>query len=456
MADLSVNFAGLKLKNPLMVSAGPVTGNIEMIKKLVDAGIGTLVTKSSYTKREYEKWVGRKDIFPYKPVYKYQKLKDGTLFSLPSQSDVPISGVAKRIEKMKKQLDIPIIGSILGITPKGYGEAAKILENAGADAIEIDLCCLIPENLTLLKYGGQNASMNPKAYAKIVKTVKKAVSIPVGVKSTLSCYVAPRVIEGIARAKISNRMPDFVTIVGQLDQNPGVDMDTLKPLIPHFCSLGWEGELNKLTYSQVALFSKTFDLNNPFLSASGGIRDYQGVLTSIALGATTVQFLTVVLDKGPSVIKTMIKNLNMYLDEHGISRISDLIGTASKDYIPSLSMGEYMRNRDMLFGTVYASIDENICNGCGLCEEVCHECAIAVSDKKAKVEKEKCRGCNLCVLKCPNNAISLKNFEEIERLIQKYKKSEGPDSFRDFMRKERIGFSDLITLPKKLKLWGFA
>lgn len=453
MADLRVDFAGIRLENPLIASAGPITSNFERVKKLADAGVGAAITKTGFTKQEYEKWVGRKGIFPYKPGYKYMSLQNGTLLCLATLSDVSVLDMAKRIEKMKNELDIPIIGSIMGLSIEGYRESARILESAGADAIEIDLCCPIPEFITLYKYAGQNASLNPKIYAKIVKSVKKTVSIPVGVKSTVSSYIAPKILEGLLRTKISNKMPDFITLVGQLDQNPGIDIDTLKPLVPHFPTMGWEGELDKLTFSALAMFSTTLGINNPVLSASGGIRDFKGVINSLALGATTVQFQTLVLDKGPNIIKKINKNLHSYLDAHGFSSINEIIGSGIQDYIPSLVLGEFMRERDRLYGILYAAVNHKLCNGCGICENICTENAIIIKDKKAIIEKEKCRGCNLCVLKCPKDAIRLENFEELEKLIEKYRNSERAQSFKVFMNKRKFGIIDMLTLYRKLKRW---
>ena len=178
MADLRVDFAGLKLRNPIIASAGPITSNLENVRKLADSGVAAIVTKTGFTRYEYEKWVGRKNIFPYKPVYKYQSLQNGRLLSLPTLADVPVSDMARRVEKMK-QCNIPIIGSIMGLSPAGYCESARILASAGVDAIEIDLCCTIPEFTTTYKYAGQNVNFHPGKYAHLAAIVKDAVDLPV-------------------------------------------------------------------------------------------------------------------------------------------------------------------------------------------------------------------------------------------------------------------------------------
>jgi len=455
MADLRVSFAGLTLSNPLIASAGPVTANVEMVRKLADAGVGAVVTKTGLTKREYETWVGRRNIFPYKPVYKYQSLYRGRLLSLPTLSDVPVSDMARRIEKMKI-LGVPIVGSIMGLTPRGYRESARILESAGADALELDLCCTIPEFNSRYRYAGQNVSLYPKLYARLLKNVKDTVSIPVGAKSTVSLYVYPKLFEGLIRAKLANSLPDFVTLVGQLDENPGVNLDTLQPLIPHISTFGWQGSLAKLTYSALATFSSSLGLRHPVLSASGGIRDCEGVVTSMALGATTVQFQTAILDKGVTVITKVLKDLESYLATHRIAAIEQIIGRASESYIPALMLGKFMLERDTLYGKLLATVDPELCNGCGLCAAVCTEHAVHQEEEKVFIDRNVCRACNLCVLKCPQAAVRLENYELLEGLIEKYKNAAPARSFREFIQKERIGLMDKLKLPGKLRKWGFA
>jgi dihydroorotate dehydrogenase/NAD-dependent dihydropyrimidine dehydrogenase PreA subunit len=454
MADLSVRFAGLTLENPLIAAAGPITGNVEMAKKLSDAGVAAIVSKTSFVKREYEKWVGRRNIFPYKPVYKYQGLARGRLLSLPTQSDVPVDELARRVETIKKS-GITVIASVIGLSVGGYVESAKLFENAGADAIELNFCCTIPEFTTLYRYAGENVTLNPKKYAKLIKAVKQVVSIPVGAKSTVSLAVYAKIFEGLLRAKIANRLPDFITLTGQLDQNPGIDLETLEPLIPHVSTFGWQGSLSNLTYSALGTFSSSLGTETPKLSASGGIRDHQGVITAMALGATTVQIHTAILDKGPAVLSRILEKLDAHLDGHGISRIEEIIGKASRGYIPSFLIGRFMRERDHLFGTVYAGVEDELCNGCGICESVCTENAIAVNEKTVAIDRAQCRGCNLCVLKCPTQALRLENYHELEAMIERFKSSPHARSFKQFMQKDRVGLLDIASLPGKLKSWGF-
>ena len=251
-------------------------------------------------------------------------------------------------------------------------------------------------------------------------------------------------------------MPDFITLVGQLDENPGVNLETLAPIIPHFPTMGWQGTLSGLTYSALATFSSTLGTQNPYLSASGGIRNHEGVINAMALGATTVQVLTAVLDKGPGVITKILDALDRYLSSHEIGSITSLVGVGSRDLISSVVLGKFMLERDVLSGKIYAGVNEELCNGCGLCGQVCTEEAIVFYDGKASVDKGKCRACNLCVLKCPRQAIKLRNIELLEQFIERYKNTENVRSFRDFMKKPKVGFMDKIFILKNLKHWGLA
>lgn len=258
------------------------------------------------------------------------------------------------------------------------------------------------------------------------------------------------------RSKVRNALPDFVTLVGQLDQNPGVDLDHLRPLVPHIPTFGWQGSLAPLTYSALATFSSTLGTDRPPLSASGGIRDHKGALTAIALGATTVQLQTAVLDKGVEVVPRILQSLEAHLDARGIVRLESTVGVASREYIPAMVLGRFMRERDRLFGRMHAALRTDVCKGCGLCEEVCTEAAIAMVDGKPVVERAKCRACNLCVLKCAPGALYLENFALLEELAQRFKDTAEVRAFRQFMGRERIGWWDLLSLPGKLKAWGFA
>ena len=400
MVDLSVDFCGLQLKNPIIAAAGPITAHEEMVKRLADEGVAAVVSKTGFVRREYETWVGRKHIFPYRPVYKYQGLDHGRLLSLPTLCDIPVEEMAGRLERMKKA-GIPVIGSIMGLSLEGYVESARILVDAGADAIELDLCCTIPEFSSRYRYAGQNVNFTPGIYARLVKAVKKSVPVPVGVKSTVSLYVYAKLFEALLRCKVANALPDFITLVGQLDQNPGIDPGSLRPLVPDIPTMGWQGTLAPLTYSALATFSSTLGTGILPFSASGGIRNHEDAITAITMGATTVQLQTAILDRGPAMVGSMLRNMEKTLDTLGITRVRDCVGMVSGTYIPSLVIGRFMRERDGLFGTVRAEIDSEACNGCGTCASVCTEQAITIKDGKAVVIKDLCRGCNLCVLKCP-------------------------------------------------------
>jgi Na+-translocating ferredoxin:NAD+ oxidoreductase RNF subunit RnfB len=174
----------------------------------------------------------------------------------------------------------------------------------------------------------------------------------------------------------------------------------------------------------------------------------------MALGATTVQLLTAVLDKGPTIISKILDSLERHLDSHGIRNIADIIGASSRDFIPSMVLGRFMLERDALFGKIFAEVDHDACTGCGLCSQVCTECAVVQGDGKASIDAGLCRACNLCVLKCPTRAIRLRNAELLEQFIKGYKDTESVRSFRRFMEKPRIGLKDKVLIFRSLKQWG--
>jgi dihydroorotate dehydrogenase/Pyruvate/2-oxoacid:ferredoxin oxidoreductase delta subunit len=452
MADLSIDFCGLRLRNPLIAASGPITGNAELVRTLQDQGIGAIVAKTSLVKEEYERWIGRKDVFPYKPVYKYQGLSEGRLYSLPSLAAMPAESMAREIGEMKKT-GATVIGSAGAISRRGYAECARILEDAGADAIELNFCCTIPAPFRLF---GVKANFEPEAFASILRDVKRRVSVPVGFKATQSLYLYEKTFEGMIRAKLKGAYPDFASLCAQLDINPGVDLETLLPIVPHFPVLGWQGDLAGLAYSMVAAYATSFGTENPPISVSGGMVSAKEAITAMALGARTVQIHTAILDKGPGVIRTMLADMEAFLDEKKISRIADIVGVSSRDYISAIDLGSFMRDRDGLMGRMRARVDAARCTGCGLCARICTEGGISMEAGRPAIDASRCRACNLCVLKCPRQALSLEGMEALDKLIAASKGTRGASGFRDFMAKERVGPADMLTLPKKLKEWHMA
>ena len=449
--ELNVNFANLELENPLIASAGPVTATIKQIEKLAKAGIGAVITKTGFIEKEYYKWVERKNIFPYKPVNKYLSLEHGSLLFQPTLADVPVEKFCKRIQEMKK-FDIPIIASIMGLSVEGYVKSAQIMEEAGADAIELDFCCTIPEFTSIHKYAGDSVNFNPNLFAKIIKRVKKAVSIPVGPKSNVNISIAHKILTGVIKTKVSNSAPDFITLSGQLAQNPGINIETFKPFFPA-PALGWGGKgSNKSTFAGIALFSTTIGFKNTPISAVGGIANYKDVITCLALGSTTIQMQSAIMNIGPSLITKLRNDLMSFLNERGITKIREIIGKSVDQMVPAVALGEFWRVRDSLYKKVYADIDPNLCNKCGICMNICLDDAIFMNDI-VKIDKNKCRGCNLCVLKCPQNAITLQNIELYNELLEKYMTSIKADIIKDFMEKDKVGLWQSYKFYRDLKKW---
>ena len=140
---LHVQFAGLELRSPIIVSAGPCTRSVKQIKRLAEAGVGSVVTKSTFLEEEYSEVIK-----PYAPGRfpdcrpKYVKAGEDTYVYVAGFAEVPAEVWAVSLRELRDTVDIPIIASQIATSLKGHVKMAQLFEAAGAAALEFDFVCL--------------------------------------------------------------------------------------------------------------------------------------------------------------------------------------------------------------------------------------------------------------------------------------------------------------------------
>lgn len=225
MTDLSTTYLGLSLKNPLVASASPISKNIDKARKLEEAGISAIVMYSLFEEQiiheslELDHFLTRgTDSFAEAMSY----LPDGGTYSMGPEKYL------NQVAGLKKALNIPVIGSLNGVSKGGWTRYAKQIQDAGADALELNLY-FIPTDPDLTAQELENAQV------ELVAEVKSAISIPLAVK--LSPFVtalpnfARRIVEAGANGLVLfNRFyqPDFdleeLEIVHSLDLSTSADL----------------------------------------------------------------------------------------------------------------------------------------------------------------------------------------------------------------------------------------
>mgnify|MGYP000575717737 FL=1 len=299
MTDLKTTFAGLSLRNPIIISSSGLTNSVGKNKKLAEDGAGAIVLKS---------------LFEEQIMLEAEQLKDPAFY--PEGSDYlaeyirehKLSEYLTLIKESKKVCPIPIIASINCYSDSEWVDFAKQIEEAGADAIEINILAL--QSDIQYTYGSFE-----QRHIDILRHIKKTVSIPVIMKlgDNLTNPVAlidQLYANGAAAVVLFNRFyqPDIniekmIQVSGNVFSN---ESDLSK-------ALRWIGiasaAVNKLDYA-----------------ASGGIHSPEGVVKAILAGASAVEICSVLYQNSATIIEEYIRFLNLWMDRKGMETISQFKG----------------------------------------------------------------------------------------------------------------------------------
>lgn len=409
---LHINFAGLELRSPILVSAGPCTRTVRQIQELAKAGVGAVVTKSTALEKEYSQLVKPYALHRFPDCRpKYVKAGHDTYVYVAGFHEVPAEIWAERIVELKRTTDIPIIASQFATSFEGHAKVAAMFEAAGADGIEFDCVCPLPI-LGEAEMAGLEASLlHPELIGRAVAAVKKRVSIPVGIKVVFNPVDPIPMFDTIRSSK-----PDFIHVYYSPTAMTNIDLDTGKPLLPS-PTCGVTGPMKRLiNYRYVAQAARHLGLDNPPLTASGHAMTWRDCVEYMMYGCTTIQVNHAVMSHGPEVITRLNRDLEKFLAEKGYSSISEIRGKA----LPHLfsSQKRFYDFYGQTKGIIVAEEIPGRCNGCGICEQTCPSYAIKVEGAGPAVSKELCEGCGLCVANCPVEALRLANAEVMYNFIQ--------------------------------------
>ncbi len=307
MVDLTTKFIGLTLTSPIIVASAGITETVERMKKCQDYGAGAIVMKSYF-----EEAISRKSPTPRFKIIRHnlQKEKTFTLFSYEQASEWDINRYAEEVSKAKSCLNIKIIPSINCITDEGWYESAKILESAGADAIELNTSC--PHgSITFRGKAVEETIFNS------VRIVRQAVSIPIIAK------ISPMLTSPIGVVKELEKIGvNAVTIFNRMTALE-IDIEEEAPVMHGGYAghggpwaiqypLRWISEIRPKTYVDI--------------SGSGGVSSWQDVVKYILAGANTVQVCTAIIMNGYEIISDLLDGLKKYMDRKGYNSVDDFRG----------------------------------------------------------------------------------------------------------------------------------
>jgi len=306
--DLTTTYLGLKLKNPLIVSASPLSEEIDNFLRMEDAGAACIVHYSLFEEQI------TKEIFEadYYQTFGSESFAESlSYFPKPSQFKLGPEEYCDHIRLAKKRVAIPVIASLNGHTPGGWTKYAKNIEQAGADALEL--------NIYFLATNPQDTSeMVENNYLEILQSVKKAVKIPVAVK--LNPYFS-------ALANMAQRLDkagaDGLVLFNRFYQ-PDIDLENLE-IMPNLL-LSNPHEM-RVPLRWIAILYGHIKAD---LAATTGIQQASDVIKMMMVGARAAMLCSILLRKGIEHISKIQKELVEWMEEKGYDSITQMQGSMSQ------------------------------------------------------------------------------------------------------------------------------
>lgn len=383
MANLEVNYCGVKYRNPLVLASATPGWDGEAMKTAALAGIGGVIPKTIGPQQDWSAHPcnGRFHLHRYnnKPI---------------GQINLELFTTMKRSEWVNRELKIAREGgavvqcSILAMPEPE--ETAKLVEEIQAtgmaDILELNVSCPMPASTV-----GMHIGKSAERTFKQVKAGKSAAKIPFTVKMT------PNVTDMVEIATAAKEAgADGLTISNSIRSFAGVDIDTGKPLLRAYG--GYTGPAIKpIIMRHLTEVARNVDIP---ISAVGGVNSYKEVIEYIMCGATTVQLCTAIMWNGYDVITKIVSDLDRWMDEKGYKSFDEIRGIC----LDEITTVEELAKMPAL----HANIDRNKCTNCGLCERVCMYRAISEDDGARAVNTSMCDGCGACQQHCPFGAATLR------------------------------------------------
>jgi dihydroorotate dehydrogenase (fumarate) len=311
MVILDTEYLGLKLKNPIVASASPLSDTIDGMKRLEDAGASAIVCSSLFEEQIFHEGLALNHYL----TYGCESTHESTSF-FPDYETFSIGPEAhlRLIAQAKQQLNIPIIASLNGVSPTAWTEWAKLVEEVGADAIELNEYYLPTDP----QVSGEDIE---NRYLEVLHMVKSHVKIPVAVKMNPFFSSIANISE-----RFVNQGADGLVMFNRFVQ-PDFDLETLE-VVPHLV-LSNSSEL-RLPLRWVAILWGRVPTD---FAITTGVHSAQDVLKSIMAGAKVVMMASELLRNGVQRIGEILSELEAWMNEHEYESLNQMRGSMSQIHV---------------------------------------------------------------------------------------------------------------------------
>jgi dihydroorotate dehydrogenase (fumarate) len=308
MVDLSTTYLGLKLKNPLVASASPLSEKVETVKELEGAGISAIVMYSLFEEQIIHESLELDHFLFY-----------GTELSNEIDSFYPQTGkytlkadaYVEQLNKIKQAVNIPVIGSLNGVSSGGWIKYARKIEDAGADALELNLYFL-PTN------PAQTATQIEENYITLVHDIRKSINIPLAVKLSPFFTSIPNIARRLAEAGANG-----LVLFNRFYQ-PDFDLEALE-VVPNLI-LSTSNEL-RMPLRWIAILYGQIKAD---LALTTGIHTAEDVVKTTMAGASVAMIASLLLAEGINRIPIILADLEKWMTIHEYDSIQQMKGSLSQ------------------------------------------------------------------------------------------------------------------------------
>ena len=388
---LKCDLCGVPLENPYLLSSSVVASTYDMCARAFEAGWAGASFKT----------ISTLDIHEASPRFSALKGVNGSIAGFKNIEQLSDHSVAENMEifrRLKQKYPSKfILASIMGQDEAEWESLAKLCEENGADAVELNFSCPNMQESGL----GSDIGQVPELVERFTRAAKRSTSIPVLAKLTPNVAAMSPAAEAALRGG-ADGISAINTIKSIVEVSPYTYVSA--PAVKGKSAVGgYSGKAVKpIALRFIAEIGQNPALKDMHISGMGGIETWRDALEFILMGAGSIQITTAVMQYGYRIIDDLKAGLNYYLAQMGIKSVKDIIG-AGLDTVSDTT--DVLDRNTVLF----PAFDLSRCNGCGRCVISCNDGghqAIRFDDRKPKLDGSKCVGCHLCRLVCPEDAIA--------------------------------------------------
>jgi dihydroorotate dehydrogenase (fumarate) len=310
--NLKTSYLGLSLAHPLVVGSSPLTNDLDTVRELEDEGASALVLRSLYEEEIVDEQM---DAFFHSESYGETSAEAESYFPAPELALGP-DEYLEHLQRVKRAVEIPVIASLCGTSTRSWVSYARLIEQAGADAVELDLYHSASDALT-------GAAEVEGQMIEVVREVKQGISIPVAAK------LSPLFT---AFANFASRL-DAVGVDGLVlfTRFHKVDIDVVELEVLRSVSLSDSSELQLRLRAAAVLAGRV----RASIAIGGGVHTALDVVKATMAGASVTQLVSAIMKNGPSCLRTLRTELLAWMTENEWNSLEEMRGNMSYQRIPN-------------------------------------------------------------------------------------------------------------------------